>query len=233
MSIALITGLEFEANVARKVCKELSTDTIVSVAGIGAPFAEQVVSDAQKAGAKGIVSFGVCGGLDPALPTGRVILPEKVLGSDEIAVDAVWRQGLQNLLADQFDITSQPLVTVEKPVESTIEKTKLFQRTRACAVDMESAILAREAAKHNLPFIVVRVIHDPAAQAIPAAFSDIMRANGQIDPWKLVKGLMFNWPGFAELKKMSNNDAQARTNLEGLTRLALPAFGRIDRNLNR
>lgn len=225
MTISLITGLEFEAKIARKAGKNETDAIVVGVAGLGAPFAEQIVADAKVAGAKGIVSFGVCGGLDPALPAGSVILPQTILAPAEIPVDLVWRDRLQKVLAAQYDITARSILTVKEAVTRVEKKAELFAQTGACAVDMESGILAIEAAKHSLPFIAVRVVHDPAAQNIPAAFADIVKPDGQIDVWKLVKGLVFNWPGAKVLQEVSNNDRQARANLAGLTRLALPDFG--------
>ena len=222
--IALITGLEFEAALARKVLKKSDCKAPVFVSGLGAPFAKEVVTKAKQAGAKGVISFGVCGGLDPALNAGSVILPETVLGSEPISVDLAWRDRLHAQLVSQFDIATGKLLSVEKTVESVAEKQTLYKNTGARAVDMESSLLARQAAKQGLSFVAVRVVHDPASQSIPPAFADMVKSNGQIDGWKLVKGLVFNWPGFGQLKQMSENDLQARTNLQMLTRLALPTF---------
>jgi len=225
MKIALITGLEFEASLARKAGKDQADGVVVGVAGLGAPFVGKAVADAKAAGVRGIVSFGVCGGLDPALPAGSVILPQTILAPQELPVDLVWRDRLQEVLSEQYDITTRPLLTVKETVTSVEQKAELFTQTGACAVDMESAVLARQAAKNGLSFIAVRVVHDPASQAIPAAFADIINPNGQINVWKMIKGLAFSWPGAKVLQELSVNDKQARTNLAGLTRLALPDFG--------
>ncbi len=228
MTIALITGLEFEKNILLNESTDNETSLYIGVAGLGAPFAEAVVKRALNFGAKAIVSFGVCDGLDPALPTGSVILPQTILAPAEISVDMAWRNRLQEILTEQYDISSGALLTVKKTVTSVEEKARLFKQTGACAVDMESSLLAIEAAKHDLPFIAVRVVHDPASQAIPAAFADIINPQGQISVWKLLKGLAFNWPGAKVIQEASSNDQQARTNLAGLTRLALPDFGFTD-----
>ena len=225
MSIALITGLEFEAKLARPLVKEAGTDDLVLVAGLGGPFAGQVVEQAKKAGARGIVSFGVCGGLDPALLPGNIILPKTILAPETISVDIAWHGRLMKMLSDNYDIATGALLTAKTAVATTQEKAALFKKTAAVAVDMESAVLAHEAKKNDLSFIAVRVVHDPAAQMIPKAFRDVIKNDGQIDGWKLVRGLIFNWPGLKILKQVSGNDEQARVNLEGLTRLALPGFG--------
>ena len=221
---ALITGLEFEANLARKAGKDQDEPIVVGVCGLGAPFADKAVADAKAAGARGIISFGVCGGLDPALPAGGVVLPKTILAPAEIPVNPDWRDRLHKKLAKQYDIADGSILTVTETVTSVEEKAEFFARTGACAVDMESGVLAVEAAKQGLAFIAVRVIHDPATQAIPAAFADIINPQGQMDVWKLVKGLAFHWPGMRVLQELSANDKQAQANLAELTRLALPDF---------
>lgn len=228
MTIALITGLEFEKKIALNESKDNETGLYIGAAGLAAPFAEEVIKASLLFGAKGLVSFGVCGGLDPALPAGSVVLPQTILAPSEIPVDMAWRNRLQKILTEQYDISSGALLTVKKTVTSVEEKTRLFNQTGACVIDMESGLLAIEAAKHGLPFIAVRVVHDPASQAIPAAFADIINPRGQISVWKLLKGLAFNWPGAKVIQEASNNDKQARANLAGLTRLALPDFGFTD-----
>ena len=219
--IALITGLEFEAALARRVLKECESETLVYVSGLGAPFAQRVIEEAKQAGAKGIVSYGVCGGLDPALKAGSIALPKSILGSKETVVDLQWHNWMYDLLISDFDITTDKLLTVESAVETVEEKTALFEKTGASVVDMESSILANQAAKHGLAFIAVRVVHDPASQTVPKAMRDVINSDGKINAWKMLKGLFTNWPGAKVLKQMSDNDMQARANLKSLTRLVL------------
>lgn len=225
MSISLITGLSFEAKIARQVIKKSDHDCCVFSCGMGAPEAEKTVTEAKQSGVKGIISFGVCGGLDPALPAGSIVLPHSILAPQEIPVDLVWRNALETVLIENYDIAGGKLLAAEKTINSIDEKSLLYKQTGACAVDMESGVLAQEAARQQLPFIAVRVVHDPANQSLPPAFRNAIKANGQLDIGNLIKGLIFQWPGLETLKALSSNDRQARANLEGLTRLALPGFG--------
>lgn len=225
MSIALITGLKFEARIAEQVITKSGHFCLVLSCGMGAPDAEKVVAQAKESGAKGIVSFGVCGGLDPDLPAGSIVLPKVILAPEEISVDLKWRNGLETLLIKNYDIADGKLLAVEKTINTTQDKSRLREQTGACALDMESGILAQQAARQQLPFIAVRVVHDPANQSLPPAFRNAIKSNGELDVGNLIKGLIFNWPGFETLKVLSSNDRQARANLAGLTRLALPGFG--------
>ena len=60
------------------------------------------------------------------------------------------------------------------------QKHALHAQTGAIAVDMESHIAARVAARHNLPFAIVRVISDTADEALPPAALIGMKPDGSM-----------------------------------------------------
>ena len=63
-------------------------------------------------------------------------------------------------------------------ISSTAEKAALFAQTGAIAVDMESHIAARVAARHGLPFAILRTISDTADHALPPAALVGMKPDG-------------------------------------------------------
>jgi nucleoside phosphorylase len=69
----------------------------------------------------------------------------------------------------------------DAPVSDQIGKAALFAATGAVAVDMESAIVARAARRHRLPFAILRVVADPAHRSLPSAALVSMRADGEVD----------------------------------------------------
>ena len=69
----------------------------------------------------------------------------------------------------------------ETPVADQISKAALFAATGAVAVDMESAIVARAARRHRLPFAILRVVADPAHRSLPSAALVSMRPDGEVD----------------------------------------------------
>ena len=69
----------------------------------------------------------------------------------------------------------------DAPVAGPAAKAALHALTGAAAVDMESAVVARAAARHRLPFAILRAIADPAHRALPPAALVAMRADGGID----------------------------------------------------
>lgn len=228
--IALITGLAFEKQIADKVIKEEKAETLVVFnACMGARQAHQVVREAVRAGATAVVSFGVCGGLDPDLVAGDIVVPRTIKSKDAtLTVDPNWHARLVNRLSTQYEPRITPLYNAETVITSVPEKADLRKNFGAGAVDMESGKIAQLAGQAGLPFVAVRVVHDTADQHIPAAFAEIIDDQGKPRILRLLKALIFNWPGLAVLKALSDADTQARTNLDGLTRLALPDFGFTD-----
>ena len=112
---------------------------------------------------RGVISFGVAGGLDPSLKSGDVVVATEV-----VAGDARWLAGLA-LSEELIDgphwaptVVRAGLAGVEQVVVGQAGKAALHSETGASAVDMESHIAAAYAAEAGLPFAALRVISDPA-----------------------------------------------------------------------
>ncbi len=126
-------------------------------------------------GVSGLVSFGLAGGLDPALRPGAIVVPRQVAG-DGIVYDA------DAGLAGRFGgFTADRLVAGTAIVAHVAQKTALFAATGASAVDLESGMVARLARDAGVPFAVVRAICDPAERALPPAALVPLRAGGRVD----------------------------------------------------
>jgi adenosylhomocysteine nucleosidase len=143
---------------------------------------------------RGVISFGVAGGLDPSLKSGDVVVATEVT-----AGDARWFAGL-SLAEDQIAalamggrrIVRGGLAGVEEVVVAQACKAALRSETGAAAVDMESHIAAAYAAEAGLPFAALRVISDPASRALPALARAAIKPNGDVDWRKIFHGLMQN-----------------------------------------
>ncbi|MGY8665181.1 phosphorylase [Bradyrhizobium sp. UFLA05-109] len=145
---------------------------------------------------RGVISFGVAGGLDPTLRSGDVVVATEVL-----AGDARWAAGL-SLSEDLIDkltsgrrrVVRGSLAGAEEVVTGSSCKAALHSETGAAAVDMESHIAAAYAAEAGLPFAALRVISDPAHRALPALAREAIKPNGQIDVATILRGVVRN-PG--------------------------------------
>ena len=74
----------------------LRNGSLVAVSGMGAAAAEAAAAKLIEAGASALMSFGLAGGLDPALPAGSMIFPSEVISRDGSGVPTAsdWRERL-------------------------------------------------------------------------------------------------------------------------------------------
>ncbi len=143
---------------------------------------------------RGVISFGVAGGLDPSLRSGDVVVATEVL-----AGDTRWAAGLslsddliEKLTSGRRRVVRGSLAGAEEVVTGSSCKAALHSETGAAAVDMESHIAAAYAAEAGLPFAALRVISDPAHRALPALARAAIKPNGQIDLVTVLRGIVRN-----------------------------------------
>lgn len=174
MRIAAITGLAAEARILRRI-------GLVAVASGGdAARTTLLVERLIAEGAEGVLSFGIAGGLDPALAPGTLLLPARV--KDEsgavFPVDAAWRARVLGLIRGLAPGEGDLLGAAEAAA-SAVAKAGLYRRTGCAAVDLESHIAARAAAEAGCPFLVLRAVADPAARDLPPAAAVGLDAAGR------------------------------------------------------
>ena len=143
---------------------------------------------------RGVISFGVAGGLDPSLKTGDVVVATEVM-----AGDTRWLAGLPlteaqiaSIALGRRRVVRGLLAGVEEVVAASDCKAALRSETGAAAVDMESHIAAAYAAEAGLSFAALRVIADPASRALPPIAIGAIKPNGDIDLRKVLRGVARN-----------------------------------------
>jgi hopanoid-associated phosphorylase len=120
-----------------------------------------------RGGLAGVVSFGLCGGLDPALKVGDLVVGEAVTDADALYdADLAWTD---RIMAALPGAALGRFAKAERPVASVAEKTELRRATGALATDLESFPIAKLARWFGVPFAVVRAVSDAADQALPHA----------------------------------------------------------------
>ena len=172
-SIAIVCGLKAEARIAAGA-------GVTVLTGGGDGRALEAALDAAAGTCRAFVSFGIAGGLAPGLRPGASLVARRVAAPDGTvyAADDAWADRLS------IDLANAPAVVVagvDAPLAGIAEKAALHRATGAAIVDMESHIVARVAARHRLPFVVVRVVADPAERQLPHAATVGMRADGRVD----------------------------------------------------
>jgi adenosylhomocysteine nucleosidase len=173
MTTFVVTGLEVEARIARRA-------GLQALVASGTPARRaSAVAQAIAAGATGLISFGIAGGLDPRLAPGAVLLPDIVHteAGESFETDAPWRS---RLMAHIPGAISGAIHCAEAVVARAEEKKSLFDRTNAIAVDLESAAVARAAVDARIPFIVLRAVADPAHRNLPQAAVSALNGEGKV-----------------------------------------------------
>ena len=166
-SLGILTGLAAEARLARPLGHVLAGGG--DAAGALAS-AERLVAE----GATALLSFGLAGGLDPALAPGAIVVPRAVLAGgrrypcDPVLLDALGGASVETLLGGAA-------------VAATVaQKVQLRAASGAAAVDLESGALAEVAARHGLPFAALRAVCDPAGRDLPDLALTALDAQGRI-----------------------------------------------------
>src|SRR5262245_55836355 len=126
-----------------------------------------------------VVSAGVCGGLDPALGVGDLVLPESVIDPGGHRYN-VTPSNHRTAVAAAPDAATGTLISKRDAVGTPDAKPALFARTSAVAVDMESASILSRAATAGLPSLVVRAVSDTAAQSLPQELIRLVTPEGRL-----------------------------------------------------
>lgn len=186
---------------------------------------------------RGVISFGVAGGLDPTLKSGDVVLATEVL-----AGDARWLAGLSlnEGLIDSVGLGGRlggrrivrgPLAGAEEVVVARDVKAALHSETGAAAVDMESHIAAEYAAKAGLPFAALRVVSDPAHKALPPLAMAAIKPNGDIDLRQILRSVARNPLTLLDLVSTGLDFSRALKSLRGCRGFLLGSEGLVAADL--
>jgi hopanoid-associated phosphorylase len=186
--VLIVTGLVQEAKIAAGpgmtvICS--SSDPVQL---------RSLLADFDPATIRGVISFGVAGGLDPDLKSGAVVVATEVVAGNS-------RWSASEVLSDELiagagvgrqKVFRGGLVGVEKVVTGQAGKAALRSEFGAAAVDMESHIAAEFAAMAGLPFAALRVVSDPAHRALPEIATTAIKPNGDVDLRKVLRGIARN-----------------------------------------
>jgi hopanoid-associated phosphorylase len=129
-----------------------------------------------------VISWGVCGGLDPRLRPGDLILGAEVVSAEgRINTDeAVTSSLAQRLIDAGARVAVERVAGVSSPVSTARAKAELRLATGAAAVDMESLIAGRFALERRTPFAILRAVADPADRDLPPLVLSAVDSDGRI-----------------------------------------------------
>ena len=211
MPPGIVVGLAAEARIARPLGAR------IAIGGGTAAGAARAADDLAPH-VSALISFGLAGGLDPALAPGALLVPALVLADDE-----QWPTD-PALCARLGGPTPGALFGDGAILATAAAKAALHARTGAVAVDLESAAVARAAARHGLPFAVLRAVCDPAGRNLPRAALIALDGQGRIGALRVAAAVLARPGDIPALIALGRDAARARHAL--VTRVR--AIGRLE-----
>ncbi len=139
-------------------------------------------------GCRGIVSYGVAGGLGPDLRSGAIVVgSEIVVPGGRIPTDDVWSAWLLSAIPTAV---YGPIAGVDLPISARATRSELRLRSGALAADMESHLIAGLALANSMRFVALRVVIDAAGRNIPPAALACVSHDGETSRWRLSRLLL-------------------------------------------
>jgi hopanoid-associated phosphorylase len=172
--LGILCGFESEAKVAR-----LLTPLVVC-SGAREAVAYQQAENLVAQKATTILSFGLAGGLNPALKPNTLVIGDRVvmengktIRCDEKLTALLQRACPQAKKGGVYGSTHL--------VPSPAEKRPLYEKSGCLIVDMESHVAAEVATKHHIRFGILRGVSDTADETFPPAALVGINPNGSIN----------------------------------------------------
>jgi adenosylhomocysteine nucleosidase len=210
---------------------------LLAWSGAGASGAARTARKLLSEGVGAVLAVGFAGALSPALRPGDLIAAREVMRPG----GKCWPADLELLsLAEGFSkelqapaepgvpASTRPssgpktqfcvgtLVSTARVVTTAAEKRRLREETEALAVDMESAVVAEEAARAGVPMLALRVITDGADESLPLDFDLCFDSDGKFHRTRLIWLLARRPTALGGLLRLGRNSARAGQTLVDL-----------------
>jgi adenosylhomocysteine nucleosidase len=244
--LGIVTGLHFEAEIARAAIAATGNEEggdIVTVACHG-PGQERGLSAARSlldVGATALLSFGVAGGCNPALPSGTIVISTGIrdlsdigpevgpkFGSGEVLyTNREWQRRLKARLLGAVLVEEAMIASISNPATGAADKQLLFNDMNAAAVDMESAAVARAATEATVPFMALRAVLDDAATTLPPAALAGLRPDGNPDTGAVIRGLLHRPQDLPALIGLAAASRKAKRALGSAASAIAPMFSAV------
>lgn len=203
-TVLAVAGLAREARIA-------AGPGVETIQAAGHPTRLRGLLDGRSAtGLRAVVSFGIAGGLDPALRPGDIVVCTHLDadGRFPTAPDLVRRLS-ERLSGSRDRVVAGGLAGSDVAVMTVPDKAALHARTGALAVDMESHVAAAYAARHALPFAAIRVVCDPAERALPPFAAAALTPEGEPDIRAVLGALLRGRARIGDLIRLGRDSSTA------------------------
>jgi hopanoid-associated phosphorylase len=161
-----------------------------------------------------VISCGICGGLDPQLHPGDLVVGTEVVSDrGSITADKSVTASLARRLANvgQRAVFGR-LAAAHAPALTARAKAELRAATGAVGVDMESLLAGRFALERGAPFAILRAVSDPANRDLPPLVLNAVDSHGRTKIAAMIQGLIRSpgqFPGLIAAARDSKAALQA------------------------
>jgi len=223
--IGIICGLHSESSCLDAIPADIRPH--IRCAGPGPGRARIAANTLISEGCRGLISFGLAGGLDKNLQPGALVVADGVISPDgrRWPVDAAWLSGFQRATEGNLDATVAPIAGSDTAVTSRREKAELRERSGAAAVDMESHAVAEACDGAGVSFLALRAVADPLGRTVPGWVMDGLGQNGRINLSAMIAGVALHVWDIPGLISLAADSRKAQGTLRRVAVHAGPAFG--------
>jgi len=168
-----------------------------------------------------LISTGFCGGIDPELLSGDVVVAKSIV---------IAKEGSYEEIPALFSPVCQAFVTRQRSegnrtVEGTFVSTPEIMQKRSLAavlpghytnpvVEMESAAVAIIAAENNIPLVAIRAVSDPAAEELKFSLNEFCDPEmRRINPYKVLATILKRPYIVPQLIRLSRGSSRAAGSL--------------------
>ena len=222
MQVLVVTGVAREAGIARG-------SGIRTICSGGSPGRlRRILADEDFSDIVAVTSFGIGGGLNPALAPGHIVIADAIVSvGGRRAADNFITEALMKALnaVEGAHVLRASIAGVDEALVSADAKTECRTRTGAALVDMESHIAAEYAVERGVPFAAVRAVCDPADRGLPPLVNHALDSDGGISiPGVL--GSLVRHPGqIGDLIRLGRDSRMAFRALEDVAQAFRRAVG--------
>ena len=206
--VGLVCGMRSELRALGPLAED--PQLLIAVSGARPERAEAEARRMVAAGCRALVSWGIAGGLDPALAPGHLLAAGAVIDEGETRA----------LAAPEGPL----LLGSDLAVMTVAEKAGLHRATGAAAVDMETHRVARAGAAAGVPVHAIRAVADTANRALPVLAANALDAEGRPRIGAVLAGLLRRPGDLPGLFALRRDTAAALATLAGEGQARLKAL---------
>jgi hopanoid-associated phosphorylase len=219
LPVVVVTGINFEARIA-------SGPGVHTICATRRDTLRAALTEAVSRGCRGVVSFGIAGGLAPNVRPGTCIVARSIVTPQQrINTHLEWASQLLQSIPGAIHAD---LAGSDRLISLSTDKLALGQASGALAVDMESIVAIQIAAAHDLPFAAVRVVADGCHRELPPAAQIGLTESGSPDLARVLYSILLQPRQIGALARVGLDTRAARSALVRARRRLGAGFGLLE-----